>query len=75
MLKKITAAAVAACLVAAPTVAAAQVTAPVAPAAESVDDGSEIRGGYLLPLAVIVAVVIAVILLTGDDEDSDPVTP
>lgn len=75
MLKRFTAAAVAACLVAAPTVAAAQTAAPVAPAVESVEDGNEIRGGYLLPLAVIVAVVIAVILLTGDDEDGDPVTP
>ena len=73
MMKKITAAAVAACLVAAPTVSVAQSAAPVAPAVESVEDGNEIRGGYLLPLAVIVAVVIAVILLTGND-DEDPIS-
>jgi hypothetical protein len=67
-----TAAAVAASLVAAPTVAAAQSAAP-APATESVQGNSEIRGGFILPLAAIVALVIAVLLLTNNDED--PVSP
>jgi type IV secretory pathway VirB2 component (pilin) len=75
MFKKFTAAAMAVCLVTAPTVAAAQSAAPVAPAVESVDGGNEIRGGFILPLAIIVAVVIGVLLLTGGDDEEDPITP
>jgi type IV secretory pathway VirB2 component (pilin) len=62
-------------LMAAPTMAAAQpAQAPVrevAPSAEEVE-GEQIRGGFLLPLAVIVAIIIGIILLTGDDEPESP---
>ena len=40
----------------------------VAPASENVD-GEQIRGGFLLPLAIIIAIIIGVLLLTKDDED------
>ena len=68
-------AAAAASLAIAPTAAAAQSAAPVdvAPASESVE-GEELRGGFILPLAFIVAIVLAVILLTGEDEP-DPISP
>lgn len=76
MFRKIAAAAAALALAVSPTVAAAQSAAPaeVAPAAESVE-GEELRGGFILPLAVIVAIVIAVLLLTKGDEEDMPVSP
>jgi hypothetical protein len=40
----------------------------VAPASESVN-GEQIRGGYLLPLAIIIAIILGVLLLTNGDED------
>jgi hypothetical protein len=75
--KSIVAAAASLALIAAPTVAAAQsaptaqpATSEVAPAAEQVD-GSEMRGGYLLPLAVIIAAIIAGYFLFLDDDSPD----
>ena len=68
-----TAAAVAASLVAAPTLAAAQTVAP-APASETVQGDSEIRGGFILPLATIIALIIAVLLLTNSDDET-PASP
>ncbi|HEX8481587.1 MAG TPA: hypothetical protein VF650_06785 [Allosphingosinicella sp.] len=68
-------AAIAAASMAASPVAAAPKPAPVAevaPAAETVE-GEQIRGGFLLPLAIIIAIIIGVLLLTKDDED--PVSP
>jgi hypothetical protein len=76
MFRKIAAAAAAIALVASPTVAAAQSAAPVeiAPATETAE-GEELRGGFILPLAIIVAIVIAVLLLTKSDEEDTPVSP
>jgi hypothetical protein len=75
--KKLIAAAAAAALALSPTVAAAQ-TAPVAvaPAAEQAE-GEQIRGGFLLPLGIIVAIIIGVYLLTKDKDkdDNQPMTP
>lgn len=69
---KILSAVAAFALAASPTVAAAQAAhvAP-APAAEKVN-GSEIRGGFLLPLAIIIAIIIGIILLTNDDKPHSP---
>ncbi|HEX8380524.1 MAG TPA: hypothetical protein VF619_08260 [Allosphingosinicella sp.] len=72
--KSILAAIAAASMAAAPAVAAPK-RAPVAevtPAAETVE-GDQIRGGFLLPLAIIIAIIIGVLLLTKDDEE--PVSP
>jgi hypothetical protein len=73
--KKLIAAAAAAALVISPTVAAAQ-TAPVevAPTAEQAE-GEQLRGGFILPLAIIVAVIIAVYFLTKDEDEDLPPTP
>jgi hypothetical protein len=68
---KLISAAAALALAAGPAAAAARtpppaIQAPV-PAAETVE-GSEIRGGFILPLLVIIAVIIAVLLLTKNDD-------
>jgi type IV secretory pathway VirB2 component (pilin) len=63
----------AASMAAAPVVAAPKrapaAAAEVAPAPETVE-GEQIRGGFLLPLAIIIAIILGVLLLTKDDEDS-----
>jgi hypothetical protein len=68
---KIISAAAALALAAGPAIAAGQTPPPAvqapAPAAEKVD-GSEIRGGFILPLLTIIAVIIAVLLLTKNDD-------
>jgi type IV secretory pathway VirB2 component (pilin) len=76
-INSILAAIAAASMAAAPVVAApkpaAAVAAEVAPAAETVD-GEQIRGGFLLPLAIIIAIIIGVLLLTKDDGE-EPASP
>ena len=70
-IKSILAAVAAVSMASAPVVAAPK--APeVAPQSETVE-GEQIRGGFLLPLAIIIAIIIGVLLLTDDDED--PVSP
>ena len=75
-MKKLIAAAAAAALVMSPTLATAQTAqVEVAPAAEQAE-GEELRGGFILPLLVIVAAVIAVYFLTKDDDnDAEPLSP
>jgi hypothetical protein len=68
----ILAAIAAASMAAAPVVAQPRPAAEVAPQSETVE-GEQIRGGFLLPLAIIIAIIIGVILLTKDEED--PVSP
>ena len=76
-INSILAAIAAASMAAAPVVAAPKpAPAPateVAPAAETVE-GEQIRGGFLLPLAVIIAIIIGVILLTGRRRADQPVS-
>jgi hypothetical protein len=64
--KVITAAATVA-LMAAPTVAAAQ-SAPIEPASESVE-GSELRGGFIIPLIALVAIILGILAATNDGGD------
>jgi hypothetical protein len=59
-------------VVAAPKPAAAPAT-EVAPQSETVE-GDQIRGGFLLPLAIIIALLIGVLLLTKND-DEKPASP
>ena len=68
---KILSAVTAIAVAASPTVAAAQAAHAPAPATEQVQ-GSEIRGGFLLPLAVIIAIIIGVLLLTNNDKPKSP---
>ncbi|MEA3061290.1 MAG: hypothetical protein QOJ94_1071 [Sphingomonadales bacterium] len=76
MRSKLISAAAALALAASPAVAAGQAPPPAvqapAPAPETVQ-GSEIRGGFILPLLTIIAVIIAVLLLTkNDDKPNSP---
>jgi hypothetical protein len=70
-INSILAAIAAASMAAAPVVAAPAAPAEVAPAAETVE-GEQIRGGFLLPLAIIIAIIIGVLLLTEDEEPTSP---
>jgi Na+/H+ antiporter NhaC len=75
--KRIVTAATAAALIFSPTVAvAARGAAPAAAAAQQVDpaaetaEGSELRRtGFIIPLAVIIAIIIGILLLTKKDKD------
>jgi type IV secretory pathway VirB2 component (pilin) len=69
-INSILAALAAASMAAAPAVAAPKPVpaTEVAPRGETVE-GEQIRGGFLLPLAIIIAIIIGVLLLTKDDED------
>lgn len=76
-IQSVLAALAAASLAAAPAVATPKpaplpATAEVAPQGESVE-GDQIRGGFLLPLAIIIAIIIGVLLLTGND-DEEPIS-
>jgi hypothetical protein len=66
--KKVVTAAAAAAMIAAPTVAAAQTAAPVEPASETVE-GSELRGGFIIPLIAIVAIILGILAAIHEDED------
>jgi hypothetical protein len=67
--KQIIAATAAVALSVTPTLAAAQ-SAPseLAPASESVE-GSELRGGFIIPLIAIVAIILGILAAIHDDED------
>lgn len=71
-------AAAAIALAAAPTIASARQApagaAEVQPADEQVE-GSEIRGGFILPLLGLVAIILTVYLLTRDNSDAEPISP
>ena len=73
--KGLVTAAAAVALMTAPTVAAAQSAAEVAPATESIDSGSELRGGFIIPLIALVAVILGILAATNDDDDDLPETP
>lgn len=70
-------------LIATPTMAAAQATtaaarsAEVAPAAETVD-GEQLRGGFLIPLIALIAIILGICAATdicGGDDDHPPTSP
>jgi len=68
--KKVVTAASAVALIAAPTISVAQ-TAPIEPATESVD-GSELRGGFIIPLIALIAIILglcAASTICGSDDD------
>jgi glycerol uptake facilitator-like aquaporin len=67
-------AATAVALIAAPTMAAAQ-SVEVAPASETVDGGSELRGGFIIPLIAIIAIILGILAATHDDDDDLPTSP
>jgi hypothetical protein len=71
--KGIIAATAAVALMAAPTVAAAQTE--VAPATESIEEGSQLRGGFIIPLIAIIAIILGILELINDDDHNLPKTP
>ena len=71
-------AATAVALITAPTVAAAQGAAATARAlqpAEETVEGSELRGGWFIPLAAVILVILGIVVLVSDDDDEDRVSP
>ena len=70
-------------LIAAPTMAAAQATAAasrateVATATETVE-GDELRGGFIIPLIALIAIILGLCASTsicGGDDDDPPTSP
>jgi hypothetical protein len=70
-------------LIATPTMAAAQASAAaartteVAPAAETVD-GEQLRGGFIIPLIALIAIILGICAATdvcGGDDDDLPHSP
>jgi hypothetical protein len=61
-------------LAAASATALAPVAAQAAPAqierSSEKADGENLRGGYLLPLAIIIAIILGVVLLSGGNKDN-----
>ena len=83
--KRLVAAAASVALMTAPTVALAQSSAAtsasvaqeVAPAEETVE-GSELRGGFIIPLIALIAVILGLCAATsicGGDDDDLPTSP
>lgn len=71
--KRFIAASAAIALMTTPVVAAAQSTAAtvsteVSPASESVDEGSQLRGGFIIPLIAIIAIILGILAATGDND-------
>jgi hypothetical protein len=57
--------------------AASQAATEVAPADESITDGSELRGGFIIPLIALIAIILGLCIATdqcGGDEDP-PTSP
>jgi hypothetical protein len=73
--KGIIAAATSVALVTAPTMAAAQTAAEVAPATENVD-GTALRGGFIIPLIALIAIILGILAaLHGNDDGDLPHSP
>ena len=77
VLKKVLTAASAVALMTASTVVTAQTAAPIEPATESVE-GSELRGGFIIPLIALIAIILGICAATdicGGDDDDLPHSP
>jgi hypothetical protein len=62
-------------LIAAPTMAAAQTrSGEVAPAAETVN-GDQLRGGFIIPLIALIAIILGILAATHDDDKDLPHSP
>jgi hypothetical protein len=77
--KGIMAATTSVALMLAPTMAAAQTSTAargmeVAPAGESVN-GSELRGGFIIPLIALIAIILGILAATHNDGDDLPHSP
>lgn len=60
------------------TAAATRAATQVAPATETVDEGSELRGGFIIPLIALIAIILGICAGTdvcGGDDDDLPTSP
>ena len=71
--KGLIAAVTAIALTATPVMAAA--AKEVAPATETIEEGSELRGGFVIPLIAIIAIILGILAATNDDDDDLPTSP
>ena len=65
-------------LMAAPTMAIAQTAPEVAPATETIDEGSQLRGGWIIPLIALIAIILGICAATdscGIGDDDPPHSP
>ena len=77
--KGLIAAATSVAMVATPTLATAQTSAAVgraevAPASETVQ-GSELRGGFIIPLIALIAIILGILAAMHDDDKDLPHSP
>jgi hypothetical protein len=73
--KSLIAATTSVALIAAPTMAAAQTrSSEVAPAAETVN-GDQLRGGFIIPLIALIAIILGILAATHDDDGDLPHSP
>jgi hypothetical protein len=54
--------------------ASAAAAREVAPASETVE-GSELRGGFIIPLIALIAIILGILAATNDDDDDLPHSP
>ena len=47
----------------------------VAPASETVTEGSELRGGFIIPLIALIAIILGILAATKDNDDDLPTSP
>ena len=74
--KGIIAATASVALMVTPAVAAAQAASTeVAPAGETVTDGSQLRGGFIIPLIALIAIILGILAATNDNDDDLPHSP
>ena len=62
-------------LAAAQTASAARAATEVAPAGETIDEGSELRGGFIIPLIAIIAIILGILAATHDNDEDLPHSP
>ena len=73
--KGIIAATASVALMVTPAVASAQAAKEVAPASETVTDGSQLRGGFIIPLIALIAIILGILAATNDNDDDLPHSP
>ena len=77
--KGIIAAATSVAMIVTPTMVTAQTAAPteVAPAVETVEEGSQLRGGWIIPLIALIAIILGLCVATDQcgSEGEPPHSP
>jgi hypothetical protein len=60
---------------AAQTAQAAGASTEVSPSDETVTDGSQLRGGFVIPLIALIAIILGILAATHDNDDQLPHSP